>query len=75
MYKPLSYPLVFVRQSLVLSTDNESFKTKNKRAGSPESKSIYVNGYYSVFEASLLLMTEGSRFQDCAIEFIDLKSW
>ena len=38
MFKPLSYSSEFVsiRQSLVLSTDNASFKAKNIRAGSPD---------------------------------------
>ena len=38
MFKPLSYSSEFVsiRQPLVLSTDNASFKAKNIRAGSPD---------------------------------------
>ena len=38
MFKPLSYSsvLVSIRQPLVLSTDNASFKAKNIRAGSPD---------------------------------------
>ena len=38
MFKPLSYSSEFVsiRQRLVLSTDNASFKAKNIRAGSPD---------------------------------------
>ena len=38
MFKPLSYSSEFVsiRQSLVLLTDNASFKAKNIRAGSPD---------------------------------------
>ena len=38
MFKPLSYSSEFVsiRQSLVLSTDNASFKAKNIRTGSPD---------------------------------------
>ena len=38
MFKRLSYSLEFVRirQPLVFSTDNASFKAKNIRAGSPD---------------------------------------
>ena len=38
MFKPLSYSSEFVsiRQSLVLSTDNASFKAKNIRVSSPD---------------------------------------
>ena len=38
MFKPLSYSSSFVsiRQLLMLSTDNASFKAKNIRAGSPD---------------------------------------
>ena len=38
MFKPLSYSseFVIIRQLLMLSTDNASFKAKNIRAGSPD---------------------------------------
>ena len=38
MFKPLSYSSEFVsiRQPLLFSTDNASFKTKNIRTGSPD---------------------------------------
>ena len=38
MFKPLSYSSEFVsiRQPLLFSTDNASFKAKNIRAGSPD---------------------------------------
>ena len=44
MFKPLSYSSEFVntRQSLVLSTDNASFKAK--KYTSRQSRYIYVNG-------------------------------
>ena len=70
MVKPLSYSSVFVsiRQPLVLSTDNASFKAKNMQAGSPDlfisMNRVGIAGRFQANARDKLRLANGRQIQD-----------